>query len=481
VIASTGGPRGAQTGPRGGLWQRFAREVLAPGNCMHCGACMGLCPDLLALEETPHGPLPVPRRPLSGEDDPALALAWAVCPGRGVPYPELFGHLGRQPETWLLGPYRRLLTGHATDPAIRRLGASGGVISRVLVHLLESGEIDGAVVLRQGLPRPEAAAPVIATSRAEVLAAAESVYAVTPLLTILPAMEAFPGRLALVGLPEQVAALRLLQAAGHPAAAKVAFVLGPYTGTNMYAGAVRAFLRAQGVRDDVPIASLRWRAGEWPGYLEVRTADGRVFRARKFYYNYLIPFFVSRNCLITPDFTNEATDLSVGDAWSPRFERLGGGHSVVVVRSARAEAVLETLRAAGALALEPIGRAEALAMHGHMLDFKKRGAFIRLAWQARRGQPIPEYGYRPVRIAPGRRAVEAVIATLFAIGRGTLARWVVSRLPLAVVGPLFDVLRRSWKGLSKPTKRRGLAETEFVTGGSEARWAELTATGGRAP
>jgi coenzyme F420 hydrogenase subunit beta len=456
------------------LWDRFLREVIVPGNCTHCGACVGLHPDRLRFEDTPRGPLPAPVRPLGPDEDRALALAWAICPGRGVPYPELFRFLGRPPANWLLGPYRRLFTGFATDPGIRRLGASGGVISRVLVHLLERGEVDGAVVLRQGRPRPDTASPVIATSRAEVLAAAESVYAVTPVLTILPAMAAFAGRLAFVGLPEQVAALRLLQAAGHPAALKVAFVLGPYTGTNMYAGAVRAFLRARGVRDDVPITSLRWRAGEWPGYLEVRTADGRVFQARKFYYNYLIPFFVSRNCLITPDFTNEATDVSVGDAWSPRFERQGGGHSVIVARSPRAEAVLEALRAAGELALEPVEVADALAMHGHMLDFKKRGTFIRLAWQAARGRPVPEYGYRPARLAPGRRAVEAVIAGVFAVGRRPLARRLVSHLPLAVIGPVFDGLRRSWKGLSKPTKRRGLAETAFVTGGSEARWAELT-------
>jgi coenzyme F420 hydrogenase subunit beta len=455
------------------VWERFEREVLAAGNCAHCGACVGLHPGSLEFEETPAGPLPRLRRPLTDGEDASLAVAWAVCPGRGVPYPELFRHLEYRREISLLGSYRALWTGFATDPEVRRRAASGGVISRILIHLLESGRVAGAVVLRQGLRRPDVATPVIATGREAVLAAAQSVYAVTPTLDLLPEMAAFPGPLAFVGLPEQVAALRMLQAAGHPAATKVAFVIGPYTGTNMYAGAVRAFLRAQGVGDEVAITALRWRAGEWPGHLEVETADGQVFRARKFYYNYLIPFYVSRHCLLTPDFTNELTDLSVGDAWAPRFERRGGGYSVVLVRSRLAEVLVDELRRAGELTLETTSAADALAMHGHMLDFKKRGAFIRLARQARRGGPVPDFGYRPAGIPGGRRLVEAVVSGAFAIGRRRWARRAVSRLPLGLVGPLFDAARRLWKGASKPTKRRGLAEADFVVTGSAARWQEI--------
>lgn len=455
-------------------WQRFQQEVIRPGNCTHCGACVGLHPDLLAFQATERGPLPVATHPFTEDEDARLAIAWAVCSGRGVPYPPLWNRLsGRSPESWLLGPYRQVYTGYASDPTIRRRGASGGVISRVLIHLLETGQIEGAVVIRQGLYTPEEAAPLIATNRDEVLASAQSVYAVTPMLTLLPEMERFPGRLAFVGLPEQVAALRMLQAVGHPAAQKVVFVAGPYTGTNMYAGAVRAFLRMQGVSDRVPITSLQWRAGEWPGYLRVETADGRVFKAQKFYYNYLIPFYISRNCQITPDFTNELTDLSVGDAWSPQFEAAGGGHSVIVARSDRAETLLNDMGRSSLLTLDPIPVPQALAMHGHMLDFKKRGTFIRLQVQQRQGKPVPNFGYRPAAIPASRWCVEAVISGSFWVGSWGWARWLVSKLPIEVVGPAFNTLRKTWKGISKPTKRKGLAEARFIETNSTSRWQEL--------
>ena len=54
----------------------------------------------------------------------------------------------------------------------------------------------------------------------------------------------------------------------------------------MYKGAIRSFLRGRGIKDSNKINSLKWRAGEWPGYLEIILGDGRVTRAEKFYYNY---------------------------------------------------------------------------------------------------------------------------------------------------------------------------------------------------
>lgn len=460
-----------------GMWRRFQEEVIEPGNCTHCGACVGLAAGVLRFEETERGPLPVLRRPgerISNIEGPVLEGALAACPGRGVPFPELFEWLGRRVESPLLGPYLRLWTGHAAEEAIRRQGASGGVISRVLIHLLESGRVEGAVVLRQGLRDPELAEPTIATNREEVLAAAQSVYAVTPMLDLLPAMERFPGRLAFVGLPEQVAALRMLQAAGRPEARKVDFIAGPYVGTNMHGGAVRAFLRAQGVPDSMPIDRLEWRAGEWPGHLRIEIADGRVFEARKFYYNYLIPFFISRNCQITPDFSNELTDLSVGDAWSPDLESAGGGHSVVVARSPEAVALLEEMKGAGLLALDEISFERAASMHGHMIDFKKRGSYLRLEAQRRRGLPVPEFGIRPARVPWDRRLVERVLGAVFALGRQAWARSILERLPVEWVGPAFDFLRKRWKAVSKPTKRRGLAEAPFVVTRNPERWRELT-------
>jgi coenzyme F420 hydrogenase subunit beta len=416
---------------------------------------------------TPWGPLPSPHQ---GQSPDLPAEAFDACPGKGLNYPELCeGVFGAQPANWLAGCYRRMFVGYSGEPFIRRSGASGGVLTHTLLYLLETGLIDGAVVVQQGRPQPWLAEPVIAQTAEEILAASQSVYTPVPVNTLLERMAAFEGRLAYVGLPDQVASLRYLQQCGHSGALKVDYVLGPYVGTNNYLGAIESFLRSNGVTSLDEITRLRYREGEWPGYLSITTRSGRELRAEKFYYNYLIPFYITRSTLLSVDFTNELTDISVGDAWNPRYEAQGEGFSVVVARSPQGEELLMQMQRSGTLCLEDVALDDALAMHGHMLDFKKRGSFIRMGWRYARGRCIPDYGYQPTDIPLSRILVETVISTLFAVCGTYTARRLVELVPISILGPMFDTLRKSWKNVSKPVKRKGLGNVTFRTWRLHAR------------
>lgn len=409
------------------------------------------------MEDSPQGP--VPR---FGPASRLPAYAPRACPGRGIHYPTLYRrHYGQPPASWLLGQVVNVRTGYAADPSIRKAGASGGVLTRVLMYLLESKRVDAVIVVRQGVPSPEKARAVLAHTSEEVLAAAQSVYIPVSLLDLLTALE--DGKTyAMTCLPDQSAALRVLQSAGHPKARLVKYVLGPYTGTALDPAAIRTFLRQHGVAKDDAITSLRWRAGDWPGYLEIKTASGRVLRSKKVYYNFLIPFFVTQNSLQNMDFANEFADLAVGDAWSPAFEAQGGGHSVITTRSAEMEAIVAEMERAGLLATEPIDPLQASAMHGHMLDFKKRGGYLRNRMRRFFGRPAADFGLRPDPLPAGRRMVELVVSGIFLLARTRLARAMVERVPERIIGPVFNKLRLGWKGFSKPTKRKGLAGLTMI-------------------
>lgn len=439
--------------------ERLLRDVIQPGLCTSCGACVVLDPAGLArMEDTLFGPRPV--FPANGAELPQLA--WDACPGKGIHYASLYReHYGHLPKNWLLGCFNRVRTGHSADPVIRRNGASGGVISHTLIYLLERKLVDAVLVVRQGIPIPEKARSMIARTRAEVLAAAQSVYIPVATLDILAQLR--PGeRYAMVCLPDQAAALRRLQLAGHPAARQVRFLLGPYTGTALYPSAIRCYLRSKGVSDHDAITALKWRAGEWPGYLEIQTASGKLFRSKKFYYNFLIPFFVTQNSLQSMDFTNEFCDLSVGDAWSPRFESAGGGYSVITTRTDEMEAIICDMERSGLLATTVADPVETLSMHGHMLDFKKRGGYIRNRIRKVFGRRAPDYGLAPRPLPASRVLVELVISGLFLVCGTRPARWIVERIPESVIGPLFNRLRLVWKSMSKPTKRKGLGKLEMI-------------------
>jgi coenzyme F420 hydrogenase subunit beta len=442
------------------VFARLNAQVIRAGMCTHCGTCAGLSRRTLIMQDTARGPLP---RAMHGVRPGIPPMAYDACPGKGLDYPQLDEFVFDQlPENWLLGVYRTLFVGHAKDDEIRRQGASGGVITQVLIHLLQERLIDGAVVVQQGRPKPWLAEPIIAQTVEEIRAASQSVYVPVPVNTILEQLELFEGNLAYVGLPDQVASLRRLQQLGHVGARKVKYVIGPYVGTIMTFGAVESYLRSQGNYQVEDISRLRYRDGEWPGYLQLDLQSGRSLRVPKFHYNYLIPFYITRSTLQSVDFTNELTDISVGDAWHPEYEGRGEGYSVVVGRTETGARLLQSMQEKDLLCLEPITQDTALSMHGHMLDFKKRGTFIRLGWWRKLGRSVPDYGYKPVAIPFSRYVTEAVISSLFLIGGTRPARWAVQHIPVPILGPVFNTLRKSWKRLSKPAKRKGLLDTEFT-------------------
>ena len=448
---------------KNGVAARLERDVIRAGICTGCGACVALdATGTSRMEDTSCGPLPRFDATTTLPD-----LAWIACPGKGINMPRLYHDVyGQLPDNWLLGRFEAVRTGYSANEAIRRNGASGGVMTHVLIHLLETGRIDAAIVARQGMPEPEKARAVQAKTRDEIMAAAQSVYIPVSMLDILRTLE--PGkRYAMTCLPDQSAALRVLQQAGHPAARQIHYVLGPYTGTALYPAAIECYLRSKGVRPGTDrIASLRWRAGDWPGYLDIRMASGRVFQSKKFYYNFLIPFFITQASLQGMDFTNEFADLAVGDAWSPRFETLGGGRSVILARTPDMEGIIREMEVGGLLATAAEDPLMAADMHGHMLDFKKRGSYIRNRFRRLTGRRAPDFGLRPAPLPVLRIALEMVILLLFLAGGTTVARWLVAHIPERVIGPMFDRLRLAWKSASKPAKRKGLRGLKMEVSGN---------------
>lgn len=439
--------------------KRRLDKVIRHRNCTGCGACVLFSTGRAKMIRTPKGPVPDTSTGTFTEE------ALDVCPGIGIHYPDMYDHhYGGQPDSYLHGKIEQVRIGYSGDNATRSSGASGGVITSTLLYLLEKKLVDGVVCVKQGIPAPAEASACIARTAGEVRSAMQSVYIPVSLLDILS--EFNPGEsYAMVLLPEQSAALRKLQHIKHPAAIQVKYVLGPYTGTALYPAAISAFLRSKRVSKKENITSLKWREGEWPGYLEIKTDRGRVLQSKKIYYNFLIPFYVTHTSLRSMDFVNEFADLAVGDAWSPKYEKEGKGFSVFVTRTKEMEELISEMIEAGMIEAEPAEHHEAISMHGHMLDFKKRGGYLRNRMRAFFGWSVPDYGYRPVGIAFSRKLTEVVISGIFLLAGNRFSRWVMTIIPEKIIGPMFDFLRLRWKKVSKPTKRKGLGRYEVVRSG----------------
>lgn len=439
--------------------------------CTACGACISLEKNgNLKFAEKKNGMQP----DFTSDAVELPPLAWLACPGKGIDYPKLYlKQYGRLPNNWLLGHYHQIRVGYSADENIRNNGASGGILTHLLCNLLQTGKIDAAIVVKQGFPIPEKASVMIVHTINEIQSAAQSVYIPVPTLSILNRLEKNK-TYAITCLPDQAAALRQLQAAGYEPACQIKYILGLYTGTALKPSVIPFLLRSNGISLDDRITSLKWRAGNWPGYLEIVTQSGKVIRSKKVYYNYLIPFFITPSSLQGMDFTNEFCDISVGDAWSPKYESVGQGVSVIITRTDEMEKIITEMIQSNSIHAEIIDPTQASEMHGHMIDFKKRGSYIRNRWREISGKRAPDFGLRPQNIPISRILFEMCLMLVFALGSLKISKKILEHIPESMIGPIFNHLRLFWKSMSKPTKRKGLASLSMTT--CKPSWESLSET-----
>ncbi len=423
--------------------------------CNRCGSCAGLSEGKIVFRDREGKYLPEAVEPLTDDEHTRLLNA---CSGKYFSFPEfnkIFYKDASHFHTYL-GSYESIRSGYCTDESVRRNSASGGLLSAILIFLLETKKIDGAVVTRMSHATPWLTEPFIATTREEIMEAAQSKYIITSVNEILARSRDFKGRLAYTGLPGQVQSIRKLQSVKDPAVANIEYLFGPFYGNTLYFSSVKSFLRSYGEKDYTKIRHLWFRHGEWPGNMRVEMDSGHAFELKKFHANYLIPFHIVKNSLYCTDLTNEFTDISGGDAWAPDYEQRGKGFSLVIGRTEKGEKIIREMMEAGLLILEPLAEEEAISMHSHGYDFKKRGSFIRIAFRKWTGRAVPDYGYSVRGFPPGRYLMETVISMLFLLLGTRPARWFVERLSPVFVGRIFEKTRTVWKRSTHSIKRKDL-------------------------
>jgi len=336
--------------------------------CTRCGACVSICPVGVLTATGSDVQLQ------SGCID--CGLCYRFCPGREMDFDALSEvHLDSAPRDPLLGHYDQLSVSQARSEEIRERAASGGVVTALLVHLLETKQVRGALGVTMDPDRPWECQATILKTIEEVHDAAQSKYSLVALDALLRSARQDPGPFAFVGLPCHVHGLRRLQRLGSYRA-KFPIVIGLFCGFNLEPAATDHLIRKTGLAPE-QVAQLQYRGGPWPGGLVIDSRDGQQHVIPKDEYGYVNLMHVPRRCLVCPDLTNELADLAVGDTW---LDEYAGGWSTVISRSAKGERLMQEAMQAGVLRVEEINRDALLRSHGHLIAYKKEGYVVRRRW-----------------------------------------------------------------------------------------------------
>ncbi|MCF8367396.1 MAG: Coenzyme F420 hydrogenase/dehydrogenase, beta subunit C-terminal domain [Bacteroidales bacterium] len=425
--------------------------------CNRCGSCVGLSEGAVVFEHRTANYRPGIVKPVN---DLLAERMWNACAGHSFNFPEFNQKIYGDNSNFnqFTGVYKNIYIGNTTDEIVRQNSASGGILSQILIWLLENNRIDGAVVLGMSKTEPWLTQPFIATSKKEILEAAQSKYIISSVNELLPETEKFNGRLAYVGLPGQVQSIRKLQNMDDPTVKNIHYIFGPFYGNTLHFSSVKSFLKSYKLKDYTQITRLYFRYGEWPGNMRVELKSGRVIELPKFHANYLIPFHIVKNSLLCTDLSNEFTDISGGDAWAPVYEERGKGFSMVISRSASGQKIIDEMIADGTLELNPISEDEAITMHSHGYDLKKRGTFIRMRFRKWAGLKNPDFGYTITGFTFSRYLMEVVINLMFLVLGTSLSRFLIEQLPPSFVGGIFEKTRTIWKKSTYKIKRKKLNE-----------------------
>jgi coenzyme F420 hydrogenase subunit beta len=164
-------------------WAELFTEVVTSGLCTGCAACIVACPyDVLSYDDTGGRYKPFHIDAEGGPDScthgvKGCTMCTRACPRFRLWEPEVDTHLfGRERTTEeVAGVAMDTLLVRATDPEVHQAGQDGGLVSALLIWALEHDVIDAALVSDlEGDGSTWKAVPAVATTRAEVLAAAGS-------------------------------------------------------------------------------------------------------------------------------------------------------------------------------------------------------------------------------------------------------------------------------------------------------------------
>jgi coenzyme F420 hydrogenase subunit beta len=191
-------------------WLELKAEVIDTNLCTGCAGCVVSCPhDVIGYEHVSGGYKPFHLEEELGPDDcihgqKGCTSCTRACPRFRTWEPEADEHLfarRREPEE-LSGIYQDIMLTKASDETVHKLGQDGGLVSAILLWLLDEGYIDGALVsYLEGDGGEWKAKPGVATNKEEVLAAAGSRYTYSAnTLALDEAMERGLKDLALVGM-----------------------------------------------------------------------------------------------------------------------------------------------------------------------------------------------------------------------------------------------------------------------------------------
>lgn len=370
-------------------------KSIRKGNlCTSCGICVGACPKgCIDMEYGKERNLPTIRE----HDCIDCGLCYKICPGKGYNLfgfgQKLFNVDNRNNYNRLCGFWNNSYVGNSQNENIRFHSSSGGVVSSFLIYLLKKGIIDGSIVVRFSKDDPLGVEPFIATTESEILSSRGSKYIIVSYDKIVEKIKQFKGRLAVVGLPCHIQALRNLSLYDKNVDRKIVGYFSIYCSLNKTKHSIDYYLS----RYKVPrnkIGKFSFRDDGCMGFMKFTNHEGQEIKKIP-YLSYWLgthSFFVNSRCLVCADHFGEVADISFGDINISPYNQDKIGISSIITRNSYWDKLLNLCYSENEIFIKKLPIEEVLRSQGYS-KLHKKGAGIKTNIILRKifGQANPKY------------------------------------------------------------------------------------------
>ncbi|MFW9866977.1 MAG: Coenzyme F420 hydrogenase/dehydrogenase, beta subunit C-terminal domain [Candidatus Thorarchaeota archaeon] len=327
-------------------FEDLIKEVHEKDICGECGGCVSFCSaaDIGAIAISEEGP------PYYSNKDNCLhcGICYLICPETFELDKELNEKYNFKPP---IGNWIRILTAQAKDPNIREVATDGGVVTAILIALLENKLINGALISKRinSFQR----IPFFAKTKEEILEAAGTYYDAKGPISELGNYNTFVStiselkkilssdymKIAVVGVPCQIHSIRKMQELSILPAHIVEYTLGLFCYENFkFDNVARARIEERFDFSFKDIENLNIKENL---IIKLRNNDTPL----RIEFSELTD--IMRNaCRVCENFSNFYADISFGGLGSP------SGYTTVMIRTKKGEKIFNLAQNKGYI-IEP--------------------------------------------------------------------------------------------------------------------------------
>ena len=296
--------------------------------CTSCGICKGICP-VSAIEWTKTGGQYLPS--VRNENCTKCGLCLSVCPGIGFTWLETQGSVKEK----VIGQRIECRNAWSTDPDVRFVSASGGVVTQMVTALLKQGIYDTAFTVQSyAVSGQLKTVPATVDQLEPVRDSSVPKSRYLPVSHEEAAAYIRKNRKARVILIGTACAVRgLIRTVEALKLDRDNYLFIGLFCDKIFTYDVLKHFAAKRYTDGRTLTSLHFKnkeSGNWPGNMKLMFEDGTdkyVDKEERVRYK---EYFMPERCMYCVDKLNTAADLSVGDNYTDENSSPDGSNSVII-------------------------------------------------------------------------------------------------------------------------------------------------------